>query len=99
MKQTQNFNDRLNNFSMKKKILLMSLLLVIFGSLAYLVIINGNYDVEYSKDNTFCVETFKNYKLVNSPCPQHFKTDSTTQELGEDSWEYLKNNWTISNRS
>lgn len=93
----KNINNKLNNLSLKNKILLFLFLFLIIGSLVYLILINGDYKVEYSKLGEYCVEYYDNYELVSEKCPDRFKNNAERQHPGDNEWQYPIKNLNVSN--
>jgi hypothetical protein len=76
----QKINDKLNSLSTLKKILAVSLLIVILSAICYLTTLDSTTTINYRQHGAVvCTETYINGELNSSPCEQ-------AQPTGNDLW-------------
>ena len=69
-----NYIEKIDKMSNKKKFLVLFLFLAIFCSLLYIANVQQVTVIEYKHlDTVLCTETYINGKLNSTPCPQNNK--------------------------
>ena len=71
-KDFDKLNNKLNNLSMKSKILLLLFSVLILGALFYITTVDKIETVDYTRyGELLCSEIYVNGELNTSPCPQN----------------------------